>query len=118
MLWPDADGAGERAEWMRTCRAGFIRQAIADMPAALRTVENTEFLAWHSQALDSMPPRILSDRANRPYRHGFLAGELLAGAVYEYVKTGGKVKLESLKSAMTAEGRRKAHNPWISVSRH
>jgi hypothetical protein len=90
MLWPDADDADERAEWMRTCRAGFIRQAISGVPAALCTVEAAELLALHSQALDAMPPRILSDRANQPYRYGFLAGELLAGVVYEYVRPKGR----------------------------
>jgi len=113
MLWPAADDESERAEWMRTCRASYIRQAILGAPAAMRTVEPSEWLAWHDQALDAMPPRIWSDRTEKRYRYGLFAGELLGEAVRQYV--GGNLKLESLKSAMTAPQRQKAHK-WLDIS--
>jgi hypothetical protein len=110
MLWPHDQA--QRAEAMKSSIATFIKTAIdAAVPPMNLMIERD----WYALAQEALPMRLVSDQSKTAFRHGVLAGELLAAAVNEHTASG-SVKLESLKTEMTSAKRRKSHKT-LDISR-
>jgi hypothetical protein len=101
MMWPAAEDQGRRDEWMRATTAGFIRDAINDVPAAHRAADMGRLINGYDLALTAMPLSVLDQRAEQPFIYGCRAGELFFAAIEMYAGTG-KLKLESIKHDMVS----------------
>jgi hypothetical protein len=107
MLWPGAEDQARRDEWMTAQTAGFIRNAVNDVPAARRAAEMARLINGYDLALAATPLGVLGKRAEQPSIHGCLAGELFFAAIEAYAADG-RLKLEAIKHAMVSSKRRKA----------
>lgn len=110
MVWPHDTEMRDRA--MKTAVALNLN-TMARVPAARRAIE-TE-IDLFQLAINATSPQDLRQMAQHPWAHGVLAGELLRAAILGHV-IDGAFKLESIKSAMTANKRRKAHK-WLNLKR-